>query len=74
MYSKEFPPNNGDRVSFKIGAKSHTGRVIGYDDNDVVIRRSFEVDSFAAKIVRRPWADVIFLKTCPWYKFWQRSR
>ena len=65
-YSKDFLPNRGDRVAFKDGFDNHKGRVVGYSDDEVVIRHVIH-GYFTKK-----WNKVIFLHNCPWWAFWQK--
>ena len=74
-YTKEFPPNQGDRVFANFNYRGLLpGRIVAYDDEYITIKSTPESFMDGSYYQRFKWDQVTFRKPCPWYKFWQRKR
>lgn len=65
-YSKEFPPNRGDRVAFEDGWYTYKGRIVGHTDTHIVVKH------LVHGLHKKKWEDVTFLTAVPWWAFWQK--
>lgn len=67
-YGQDFLPNNGDRVSFVAYSDTvEIGRVVGFNSDMLSVKNS-------RRTVHLKWTDVIYLRSCPWYLWWQKRR